>query len=307
MKPISVIVVAGPTASGKTNLAVKIALHHNGEIISADSRQIYKGMDIGTGKDLDEYKTENGEVPYHLIDISDPSDIYTLYHYQQDCYNAIFKIHEDGNTPIITGGTGLYIEAVLKHYKIPNVPENIPFRTEMMEQSKAYLEVLLKEKSLSLYNSTDLNSKKRIVRSLEIAEYDKEHKVEWGTPNPPMLTPLILITRWERQKLIERINKRLDERIKEGMIEEVQRLIDQGVTYERLSLFGMEYKQIAEHLINNKPLKETISNLATDIHRLAKRQMTYFRGFEKRGLKVHWIDNADYHLASNIIRDNFKR
>lgn len=304
LKPISTIVVAGPTASGKTNLAVKIAQQVNGEIISADSRQIYKGMDIGTGKDLYEYQTEKGSIPHHLIDITDPNTIYTLYHYQQDCYNALIKITQNKRVPIICGGTGLYIEAVLKNYKIPNVPENIKLRNELMDISKEQLIEKLKLSNSELINTTDLDSKKRIARSLEIIEYGKHNKIDWGIKNPPKLSPFILCTRWNRTELINRIDKRLQERIKEGMIEEVNELIKSGITYERLSLFGMEYRQIAEHLINKKPLNETVENLATEIHRLAKRQMTYFRGFERRGLKVHWVDNADYNLALKIIKNH---
>lgn len=305
-KSFPIIVVAGPTASGKTNLAVKIAQHFSGEIISADSRQIYQGMDIGTGKDLFEYNTNDGNIPYHLIDICDPSEIYTLYHFQQDCYKAITSIAQRGKIPVLAGGTGLYIEAVLKNYKIPNVPENIEFRDKMMNKSKENLIDLLKKSNIDLYNTTDLKSKKRIVRSLEIIEHEKNHTVEWGIKNPPKLDPFILCTRWEREELVKRIDKRLKERIDEGMIEEVQSLINKGVSYDRLSLFGMEYRQLADHLIKSKPLSETINDLAIEIHRLAKRQMTYFRGFERRGLPVHWIDNADYKVAEAIINEWIK-
>ncbi len=298
----NLIVICGPTASGKTTLAVSIADCYNGEIISADSRQVYRGMDIGTGKDLEEYETHTKKIPYHLIDITDPSDIYTLYHYQQDCFHTIKELWGKRMIPVIAGGTGLYIEAVLKHYKIPNVSEDSHLRSELMKKEKRELQEQLKLSDPDLYKSIDLTSKKRIVRAIEIVEYKKHHEIQYGVKNPPSLFPLIIGIKWPRELLKERINKRLEKRFDEGMINEVKELQKSGVTSERLELFGMEYKYIVRYLKGRLTYVEMVNSLSSEINRLAKRQMTYFRGFERRGLPIYWIDRADKDKTLEIIK-----
>lgn len=298
---INLVVICGANASGKTRLAVSLAKKVNGEIVSADSRQVYRSMDIGSGKDLSEYKTPSGAIPYHLINIVDPSEIYTLYHYQQDCDKIIRDIWSRKKTPIMAGGTGLYIEAVLKKYRIPNVPENPKLRKYLMKYGKDELIEQLRKSDFDLYKSTDLSSKKRIVRSLEVAEYAKKNKVQWGMKRPPDIKPLIIGVRWPRSVLIDRINTRLIQRLENGMIEEVERLLNSGISHDRFTYFGLEYKHVARYLRKEVSYSNMVEELSSDIHRFAKRQMTYFRGMERRGLFIHWVDEADVDKAFKII------
>ena len=295
------LVICGANASGKTRLAVSLAIKFNGEIVSADSRQVYRDMDIGTGKDLEEYNTSRGMVPYHLINVTDPSEIYTLYHYQQDSYKVIKGIWGRGKMPIIAGGTGLYIEAVLKKYRIPNVPENPELRKFLMKKGKDELIQQLKETDFDLYHPTDLSSKKRVVRSLEIIDYAKSKKVQWGAEQPPDITPLIIGVRWPRAILIDRINTRLRQRLENGLIEEVERLLSYGISHESFTYFGLEYKHVVRYVKKEVTYNNMVKELSRDIQRFAKRQMTYFRGMERRGLHIHWIDEADPEKAIEII------
>ncbi len=295
----NLIVVCGPTASGKTALGVQIAIHLKGEIISADSRQVYRGMDIGTGKDLKEYQTPKGFVPYHLIDIANPAEIYTLFHYQNDFFQAFDQIVSRNHIPVVVGGTGLYIEAVLKNYNIPTIPENASLRAELMKQQKNDLEKKLFQLNKPLYEKTDLSSKKRIVRALEVAMSGQCH-----TPTQhqnPNLAPLVLCTRWERGKLRQRIDERLEARLKEGMIEEVRKLLHSGIPRERFALFGMEYKHIALFIDGKVDYETMVSGLRQNIHQLAKRQETWFRGMERRGIEVNWVEEARLDIAMEII------
>lgn len=298
---VNLIVFCGPNASGKTRLAVYFADRMNGEIISADSRQIYRGMDIGTGKDLEEYKTSSGIIPYHLIDIINPSEIYTLFHYQRDCYSTTRDIWHRGKIPIMAGGTGLYIEAVLRKYQIPNVPENPRLRNYLMKYKKDELIDKLKESDSNLYKSTDLKSKKRIVRSLEIVEYATKNRVYWGSGWPPDIKPLIIGVQWPRNVLTERITIRLQQRLKNGMVEEVEKLLRSGVSHKRFSYFGLEYKHVAQYLRKEVSYSNMVKELLLDIQRFAKRQMTYFRGMERRGLAIHWIDDVNVNKVLKII------
>jgi tRNA dimethylallyltransferase len=293
-------VICGPTASGKTSLGVALALEFAGEILSADSRQIYRGMDIGTGKDLHEYSTSEGVVPYHLIDIRDPEEVYTLHHYQTDFYAAFRDVIGRSRLPVVVGGTGLYIEAVLKHYRIPNVPENPETRKQLMRESAEELLLRLQALDPELYRNTDTSSKKRVVRSLEIALYGRDHEIRWSDENPPRIDPLVLAVRWPRRELHARINRRLEERLAHGMIGEVERILQSGVPRERFDLFGMEYKHIASYLDGTVPYREMVKNLRYAIHQLAKRQETWFRGMERRGTALHWIDRADRNQAREI-------
>jgi tRNA dimethylallyltransferase len=298
----NLIVVCGPTASGKTTLGVQIALHMNGEIISADSRQVYRQMDIGTGKDLKEYQTPKGPVPYHLIDVADPSEIYTLFHYQNDFFKSFDQIVSRNHLPVVVGGTGLYIEAVLKNYKIPAIPENVSLRAELMKQQKGSLEKRLLQINKSLYEKTDRSSKKRIVRALEVAMSGQSITSE----HHQNLNPLVLCTRWERTKLRQRIDARLEARLKEGMIDEVRKLLHSGIPKERFALFGMEYKHIALFIDGKVDYETMVSRLRQNIHQLAKRQETWFRGMERRGIEVNWVEEARLEIALKIIDETFK-
>lgn len=278
---------------------MQIALHLNGEIISADSRQVYRRMDIGTGKDLKEYQTPKGFVPYHLIDVADPVEIYTLFHYQNEFFKTFDQIVSRKHIPVVVGGTGLYIEAALKNYQIPAIAENISLRTELMKQQKSELEKRLFQLNKPLYQKTDLSSKKRIVRALEVAM--SGHSLTSEQHQRSDLTPLVLCTRWERAKLRQRIDERLEARLNEGMIDEVRKLLHSGIPRERFALFGMEYKHIALFIDGEVDYETMVSRLRQNIHQLAKRQETWFRGMERRGIEVNWVDEAKLEIAMKII------
>lgn len=301
------LVVCGPTASGKTSLAVRLALKLGGEIISADSRQVYRGLDIGSGKDLHEYVAEDRRIPGHLIDIADPKTIYTLHHYQRDCYQAISDVRQRGRLPILCGGTGLYIEAVLRGYVLPEVPEDRALRNRLMQFSREELQEQLRKLDHSLLDRTDLKSKKRIVRAIEVATFSKtsEPTADTSTPCRPPITPLILCTRFERTTLHKRIRQRLAARFDEGMIKEVQDLRAEGLPDERLFMLGMEYRHITHHLRSATDYNAMVVELRQSIYHLAKRQETWFRGMERRGSTLHWIDNADFETAYALVRQHF--
>ena len=295
----NIIVIAGPTASGKTSLAVKLARYFGGEIVSADSRQVYRGMDIGSGKDLAEYKGEGWSVPYHCIDVADPDQIFTLYDYQKHCSSAVENIIRRGIMPFLSGGTGLYIESFIKDYKLPDISVNNKLREKLEVLEKNRLEEILEEEFPEIYINTDLSNKKRIIRSIERGK--SQIKDFSGKSHVAAYSYVVLVTRWERAVLIERIKKRLDERFESGMIDEVEMLLRNGVKKERLILFGMEYKFITEYLNGKYSLLEMKERLFTAIRQLSKRQMTYFRGMEKRGIKINYADEADFNSALSII------
>lgn len=300
----NLIVLCGPTASGKTSLAVEIAAQCNGEIISADSRQVYKYMDLGTGKDLCDYNHKNGNIPYHLIDIAEPSDMYTLFHFKQDFFKSFSEIRSRKKYPVMAGGTGLYIEAVLKNYDIPPVPEDPVLRSELMQKEKNWLEQELQKLDPDQFRKTDLSSKKRIVRALEIVRTRDKYPSVVGIANTPLLNPIILCIRWNRQILRERIDRRLEARLKQGMVDEVRKLLQSGIPRARFALFGMEYKHVAQYLDGEIRYEKMVEELKTSIHQLAKRQDTWFRGMERRGTKIFWVDNADINTAIKILKDN---
>ena len=290
------VCVLGPTASGKTAYAVRIAgeiremaeagtipAGMRAEIISGDSRQVYRGMDIGTGKDLCEY----GEVPCHLIDIADAGSKYNIYEYQRDFEKVWTEIRERGNIPVLCGGSGLYIEAATMGYSLPDVPANPQLREELEQiDTPALIEMLASLKPL--HNSTDYDTRKRLIRALEIAIYEKEHPVN-RTVSLPKNTYFIgtLVSREERNA---RIDRRLDARLEEGMVEEVRRLIDSGIPAEDLIYYGLEYKFVTLYLTGVLGYEDMRKLLATAIHQFAKRQMTWFRGMERRGVKIHWVE-----------------
>lgn len=300
-KKNKLIVVCGPTASGKTSLGVKIANKHDGEILSVDSRQVYRQMDIGTGKDLQEYTYNEKKIPYHLIDIVEPNQVYNLYNYLNDFSSSFKKIVENRNLPIAVGGTGLYLEAVLKKYRVPNVPEDINLRKELMELNLNDLIFKLKSLNKKIYEDTDITSKKRIVRSIEVAIYGLNNEIQWGGDNLLDFDPLVFGVIWERSELIKRIDERLTQRLKSGMVEEVESLFKSGVSLDRMLLFGMEYKFIALYLKGEFSYEEMVENLKIAIHRLSKRQMTWFRGMERRGIAVQWIKNGNFEILDEFI------
>lgn len=281
------ITVLGPTASGKTKFACQLAFELDGEIISGDSRQIYRSMDIGTGKDLEDY-TQNGKnIPYHLIDIREAGDKYNIHEYQQDFHIAYQDIKLRTKYPILCGGSGLYIESVLKGYSLPNVPENKKLRNELANKNLNELQDILSSYK-SLHNSTDIDTSQRAIRAIEIEVYKKEHLLKC-TEFPP-INSLIIGIDINREKRREKISRRLDERLKNGMIEEVAALLEKGIDADDLIYYGLEYKYITLYLQNKLSYTEMYSQLEIAIHQFAKRQMTWFRGMEKRGLHIHWLD-----------------
>jgi tRNA dimethylallyltransferase len=286
MRPM--ITILGPTASGKTPVAARLAAEIGGEVISADSRQVYRRMDIGTGKDLADY----GAVPYHLIDIREPGTKYNLFEYQQDFFDVYQDIRSRGAVPILCGGTGLYIEAVLKGYHLSPVPQNQALRDSLEGKSLAELTQMLKElkarNGSNMHNTTDVDSCQRAIRAIEIETYNLEH------PMPrrelPPVESLIIGIDIDRKLRREKITRRLKARLENGMVEEVQALLDEGIPAEDLIYYGLEYKFLTEYLTGQLTYDEMFSRLEIAIHQFAKRQMTWFRGMERRGFKIHWID-----------------
>ena len=282
------ITILGPTASGKTPLAAALARRIGGEILSADSRQVYRRMDIGTGKDLSDY----GEVPYHLIDICEPGTKYNLFQYQQDFFDAYEDIRSRGVQPILCGGTGLYIEAVLKGYHLSPVPQNQPLRDSLEGRSLDELTEMLRElkaKSGSvMHNTTDVDSCQRAIRAIEIETYNLEHPMPLREL-PPIPSTIIGVN-IDRELRREKITRRLKARLDEGMIDEVRQLLDSGIPADDLIYYGLEYKFLTEHIIGRLTFDEMFRQLEIAIHQFAKRQMTWFRGMERRGFTIHWID-----------------
>lgn len=301
MNKYNSVVIAGPTASGKTSIAVKVAANLDGEILSADSRQVYRGMDIGTGKDLNEYVFNGKKIRYHLIDIADPKEKYTLYNYQRDFYSAFDELLDFGKLPVICGGTGLYIESVLKDYKISSVPEDEQFRNTMMRKDKSELLSLL-EKYPEMFNQADVSSKKRIVRALEIAKF-KEETTQVSPERRHFVEPLICVLMIEREALKRRISTRLHQRLDEGMVDEVSNLLESGVSPERMIMFGMEYKLLTRYLLGELKYDEMVSLLETEIFRLAKRQRTWFRGMERRGISINVFTDPDHDQIIDFVKN----
>ena len=278
-------VILGPTASGKTSRAVGLAKYLDGEIISADSRQIYCGMDIGTGKDLQEY----GDVRYHLIDICDAGYKYNLYEYLRDYQVAETDIKARGKAVVLCGGTGLYIESVLKGIRLPEVPENQRLREELKDKSLAELtEILASYKTL--HNITDVDTAKRAIRAIEIQQYYQDNPEKAVTVSPNPITNAVVVgIDIPREKRRERITARLHKRLEDGMVDEIKHLIDSGVPADDLIYYGLEYKYITEYVIGHISYSDMVSQLEIAIHQFAKRQMTWFRGMERRGFRINWI------------------
>ena len=281
------ITILGPTASGKTPLAAALADKLSTEIISGDSRQVYRRMDLGTGKDLEDYTVEGRPVPYHLIDIVEPGSKYNVFEYQRDFLKAYEEIVAKGKLPILCGGTGMYIESVLKGYRLLPVPENPELRASLEGKSLEELTHIL-EGYKKLHNSTDVDTAKRAIRAIEIEEYYKQQPPEYR--EFPSLKSLIIGVDIDRELRREKITRRLKQRLDEGMVDEVRGLLNEGIPAENLIYYGLEYKFLTQYAIGELTYEEMFLQLETAIHQFAKRQMTWFRGMERRGFTIHWLD-----------------
>lgn len=283
----NLVTILGPTATGKTQLATALAARIDGEIISADSRQIYRGMDIGTGKDLGEYVVDGKPIPYHLIDIVDAGYKYNVFEYQRDFLKAFESVNQRGHLPILCGGTGLYIEAVLNGYKLLAVPDNQLLREQLATKTLDELTSILSGYK-TLHNQTDVDTVKRAIRAIEIEAYYQTHEEE--TVEYPELKSLIIGVGIDREVRREKITKRLKARLNEGMIDEVKMLLDSGVQPGDLIYYGLEYKFVTNYLLGKLTFDELFTQLEIAIHQFAKRQMTWFRGMERRGFTIYWLD-----------------
>lgn len=281
------LTILGPTASGKTRLAAHLAYELDGEIISADSRQVYRGMDIGTGKDLSDYEINGRHIPYHLVDIRDAGEKYTLFHYQQDFHRVFRNIASRNKIPILCGGTGLYIESALKGYRLLDVPENQALRESLSGKTLEELTKILASYK-KLHNTTDTDTKKRAIRAIEIADFQAKQQADELNFEP--IDSLIIGIDIDRELRRQYISSRLKKRLDEGLIDEVRQLLQSGVRVEDLLYYGLEYKFVTLYVIGSLSYNEMFTQLETAIHQFAKRQMTWFRGMERRGFAIHWID-----------------
>lgn len=296
-----ILVITGPTATGKTRLAAMVADRLGGEVISADSRQVYRGMDVGTGKDLSDYVVGGRIVPVHMVDIVDAGYRYNVFEYQRD----FLKVFEDLSVrevfPVVCGGSGMYVDSIVSGYRLVQVPVNGQLRELLAGRTLEELTEILSQYK-SLHNSTDVDTVKRAVRAIEIADYYAHHPVD---ERPfPVRNPLVTAVFVDRETRRQRISDRLRTRLEEGMIEEVQRLLAGGIDPDDLIYYGLEYKYITLYLMNRLTRDEMIQKLEVEIHRFAKRQMTWFRGMERRGVAINWIDGQmpDNEKAETIIR-----
>ena len=296
------ITILGPTACGKTALAVSLAAKMGGEIISADSRQVYRGMDIGTGKDLSEYRMDGKQIPYHLIDIEEAGQKYNLFRFQEDFNAAYEDITSRGVQPILCGGTGLYMEAVLKGYALSPVPQDDNLRKKLSTRSLGELKELLiwlkVRNGSAMHNETDVDTVSRAVRAIEIEFHNLRHPVD--TRRVPAVGSLIVGLDVDRDVRRERITARLKARLEEGMVEEVRGLLEKdGITKEDLMYYGLEYKYVTAYVVGEMSYEDMFNQLEIAIHQFAKRQMTWFRGMERRGFNIHWLD-ANMPMADKL-------
>jgi tRNA dimethylallyltransferase len=287
MAAYNLIAIIGPTACGKTRLAACLAASIDGEIISADSRQVYRSMNLGTGKDYGDYIINGKNVPYHLIDIVDAGYKYNVYEYQRNFNKAFDWVSHAGKTPILCGGTGLYVESVLKGYRMLSVPPNEELRHKLEGKTLDELTLILSTYK-KLHNKTDVDTIKRAVRAIEIEEYYLAHAKQ--DEELPSLNPLLIGVLIDTETRRKRITQRLHERLQCGMLDEVQQLLNKGISPEDLIYYGLEYKYLTLHLTGELTYNEMVNKLEIAIHQFAKRQMTWFRGMERRGMKIHWID-----------------
>ena len=290
----TLLTILGPTASGKTDLAAHVAREIGGEIISADSRQVYRGMDIGTGKDLDDYVVDGKQIPYHLIDIREAGTKYNLFQYQEDFLKAYHDIQSRGAQPILCGGTGLYIESVLKGYHLSPVPQNPELRKALEGKSLDELTHVLRQlkakNGSNMHNTTDVDSCQRAIRAIEIETYNLDHPTD--NRDFPAIDSVIVGVGIDRVARREKITSRLRKRLDNGMVEEIRGILDKGVKADDLIYYGLEYKYVTEYVIGKLTYEEMFRQLEIAIHQFAKRQMTWFRGMERRGATIHWIDAA---------------
>ena len=296
----NLIVILGPTASGKTKLAARLAKEIGAEIISADSRQVYRGMDIGTGKDISDYVVEGIRVPCHLIDIVDPDYEFSVFDYQRRFFQCFSEIRDRDVLPVMVGGTGLYLDTVLRGYRMPAVPENSLLRAELEREETETLTIRLKTLKPALHNTTDILDRHRLIRALEIAERSRTD----GAGEQlifPSLTPLVIGLRWDRDIIRLRITNRLRERLAAGMIEEVKSLHDKGIRWEKIIFWGLEYRYIGLHLQGKLDYQEMFRQLNNRIHQFAKRQETWFRRMERQGILIHWLDNPEYGSLKRLV------
>lgn len=291
----TLLTILGPTASGKTDLAAHVAREIGGEIISADSRQVYRGMDIGTGKDLDDYVVDGKQIPYHLIDIREAGTKYNLFQYQEDFLKAYHDIQSRGAQPILCGGTGLYIESVLKGYHLSPVPQNPELRKALEGKSLDELTNMLRQLKAktgsNMHNTTDVDSCQRAIRAIEIETYNLDHPTD--NRDFPAIDSVIVGVGIDRVARREKITSRLRKRLDNGMVEEIRGILDKGVKADDLIYYGLEYKYVTEYVIGKLTYEEMFRQLEIAIHQFAKRQMTWFRGMERRGFTIHWIDALD--------------
>ncbi|MBR5653540.1 MAG: tRNA (adenosine(37)-N6)-dimethylallyltransferase MiaA [Prevotella sp.] len=295
------ITILGPTACGKTTLATHLALQCDGEIISADSRQVYRRMDIGTGKDIDDYHIDGHDISYHLIDICEPGTKYNLFEYQQDCLNAYNDIVQRGKQPVLCGGTGLYIESVIRGYQLSPVPQNQQLRDSLegrsLEELTQMLEQLKKQTGTTMHNTTDVDSPQRAIRAIEIETYNLQHPTQ--RRQFPAIPSIIFGLDINRETRRQRISQRLRQRLDNGMVDEIRQILASGVTPDDLMYYGLEYKFVTLYVIGQLSYEQMVHDLEIAIHQFAKRQMTWFRGMERRGLHIHWMD-ASQPLSQNI-------
>jgi tRNA dimethylallyltransferase len=281
------LLVIGPTASGKTSLAVAIAKSVGGEIISADSRQVYKGMNLGTGKDYNEYLIENTPLPFHLIDIVDPGYKYNVFEYQRDFINVYSSLKERKVFPVVCGGSGMYADSIINGYKMFEVPTDSGLRAELEKKSLEELREILSTYK-NLHNTTDTDSKKRAIKAIEIEYFNRNLKKQIS--KFPEIRSLVVGVMFDRESRRRRISERLKQRLADGMVDEVKHLIESGIDTETLIYYGLEYKFITFYLTGKYSYDEMVRDLEIAIHQFSKRQMTWFRGMERRGIRIHWID-----------------
>jgi tRNA dimethylallyltransferase len=290
MKKYDLIAILGPTATGKTSLAAHLAAKLDSEIISADSRQVYRRMDLGTGKDLADYEVEGRHIPYHLIDIVEPGTKYNVFQYQQDFLRAYKDIADKGKLPIVCGGSGLYIESILRGYRMEDVPENKALRQQLEGKSLEELTEILKTYK-TLHNTVQTDTAKRAIRAIEIADFYEQHGIsQTAEGNQPLYHPLVIGVKIDRELRREKISRRLRQRLDEGMVEEVKGLLAEGIAAEDLIYYGLEYKFLTLYVTGQLSYEEMVSQLEIAIHQFAKRQMTWFRGMVRRGVMIHWVE-----------------
>jgi len=299
----NLIVILGPTASGKTKMAVRLARDLRSEIISADSRQVYRGMDIGTGKDLEDYRIDDEEIPYHLINIVDPDYDFNVFEYQYRFYRCYKEISSKGIVPVLVGGTGMYLSAVLEEYRMAEVPENPDLRESLKGETLDDLRQRLLAMNPSLHNTTDLLDRNRLLRAIEIAQHSRERGMDAYIERPGIV-PLVVGISWKRELLRKRIALRLKERFATGMIEEVKGLHRSGISWDRLHFWGLEYRYVGLYLQRKISYQEMVEKLSLRIGQFAKRQETWFRRMERHGIEIFRIEGDNYEALKELVDRN---